>query len=143
MSENNVNESLKKVMYTGLGLAAVSIDMIAKAVELLAAKGEEAFEKGKVMNEELKRKRAAARANVKEIAEALDQMSKDEVETIRQRLADIEAAMAEAGKEAKTNAASIAARLEELSREEIGAIKAKLDEIKKNWMDDGDKGAEA
>jgi polyhydroxyalkanoate synthesis regulator phasin len=142
MSENNINEGLKKVMYTGLGLAAVSVDMIAKAVELLAAKGEEAYEKGKVLNEELKRKRAVARANVQDIAEALDQMSKDEVETVRAKLADIEQAMADAGKEAKINAASIADRLEELSRDEIGAIKAKLEEIKKNWTDDGDKGAE-
>jgi len=142
MTENNINDALKKVMYTGIGLAAVSVDMVAKAVELLAAKGEEVVEKGKVLNEELKRKRAAARANVKEIIDAMEQMSRTEVEAIRAKLADIEEAMAEVGKDAKVSAESVAARLEELSREEIGVIKSKLEEIWKNWTDDSDKGAE-
>ena len=142
MSDNTINDGLKKVLYTGIGLAAVSVDLIGKTVELLAAKGEEAIEKGKVMNEELKRKRAAAKANVKEIAGALEQMSKEEVEAIKAKLDDIEKEMKEVGEKVKTNVESIADRLEELSREEISAIKAKLEEIRKNWTDDGDKGDE-
>ncbi|SHH91646.1 hypothetical protein SAMN02745823_01416 [Sporobacter termitidis DSM 10068] len=142
MSENNLNEGLKKVLYTGVGLAAMSVDAVGKAVEALAVKGEEAVQRGKVVNEELRRKRAAARANVRDIADALEKLTKEEVEEIRTKLSDVEKTLEETGKDVIMNAESIASRLEELSKEEIDAIKAKLDEISKKWTDDGDQGSE-
>ncbi len=137
---DNINDGLKKVWYTSVGLAAVSVDAVGKAIETLASKGEEAVQKSKVMNEELKRKRAAAKASVREITDALEHMTKEEIEIIRVKLAEIEKVMEEAGREVKMNAESVAERLEEMGREEIGAIKAKLDEIRQNWTDDHDKG---
>jgi polyhydroxyalkanoate synthesis regulator phasin len=137
---DNINDGLKKVWYTGVGLAAVSVDAVGKAIETLAAKGEEAVQKSKVMNEELKRKRAAAKASIQEIMDALEKMTQEEIELIRAKLGEIEKAMEEAGREVKMNADSVAERLEEMGREEIGAIRAKLDEIRQNWTDDHDKG---
>lgn len=137
---DNINDGLKKVWYTSVGLAAVSVDAVGKAIETLASKGEEAVQKSKVMNEELKRKRAAAKASVREITDALEHMTKEEIEIIRVKLAEIEKVMEEAGREVKMNAESVSERLEEMGREEIGAIKAKLDEIRQNWTDDHDKG---
>ena len=140
MSEEK-NEGLKKVLYTGVGIAAVSADAIGKAVDTLAAKGEEAVQKGRVMNEELKRKRAVTKANIKDVADALEEMTKEEVEAMRAKISDIEKTMAEAGKSVKMDAATIAAHLEKMGRDEIDAVKAKIEEIRKNWTDDdGDKG---
>lgn len=118
---DNVSDVLKKVAYTGIGLAALSVDMIGKAAETLAARGEEAVQKGKVMNEELRRKRAAAKANARDIADALE----------------------DTGKEIKLTAEAVTANLKEMSREEIDTIRAKLEEIRMNWTDNSDKGAES
>ena len=142
MSENNFNDVMKKVMYSGIGLVALSVDMLGKAVETLSARGEEAIQKGKVMNEELKRRREAAKANVREVTESLEKMTREEVAAIGAKLAEIEQRLEKAGRNIILNADSISGRLEEMSREEIDAIKAKLAEIEKKWADDCDTGAE-
>lgn len=142
MAENTMNDMFKKMMYTGIGLAAVSVDMVGKAVESLAARGEEAVRRGKVMNEELKRKRDAARANVGEVAASLEKLTKEEIQAIKAKICDIQKTLEKAGKGAVLHADAISTRLEEMSKEEIDAIKAKIEEIEKNWMDDGDEGAE-
>lgn len=140
---DNMSDVFKKVVYTGIGLAAMSVDMIGKAAETLAARGEEAVQKGKVMNEELRRRRAAAKAGIKDLAEALEKMTKEEIEAIRTKLSSIEKTAEETGKEVKLNAEAIAARLEEMSREDIDTIRAKLEKIRMNWTDNGDEGAES
>jgi polyhydroxyalkanoate synthesis regulator phasin len=142
MSENNFNDVMKKVMYSGIGLVALSVDMLGKAVETLAARGEEAVQKGKVMNEELKRRREAAKANAKEVSEALEKMTREEVAAIKAKLLELEQTLEKAGRNVILNRESISGRLEEMSREDIEVIKAKLAEIEKKWADDGDKGAE-
>lgn len=142
MSDNNMNDGIKKVVYTGIGLAAMSADAVGKAVNSLAARGEEAVQRGKIMNEELKRKRASAKANFKDIADALEKMTKDEIDSIRSKLSDIENTIERKSKDVKLNAEAITAQLVEMSQEELEAIKAKIEEIRMNWTDDGDKGAE-
>lgn len=140
---DKINDGFKKVAYTGIGLAAMSADMLGKAVETLAARGEEAVQKGKVMNEELRRRRSAAKADIKDIADALEKMTKEEAASLRAKLSSIEKTAEEAGKVVKLNAESIAASLKEMSREEIDTIRAKLEEIRMNWTDNSDEGAES
>ncbi len=140
MSDNK-NDGLKKVLYAGVGLAAASAEAVGKAVDSLAAKGEETVQKNKDMNEELKRKKEAAKEAVKDVAEALEKMTKDELEVIRKKLAEIEKSIKQAGKK-KMDAETFADNLKDMSPEELDAIKAKLDEIRMNWTDEDDKGAE-
>ena len=140
---DKMNDGLKKVAYTGIGLAAMSVDMLGKAVETLAARGEEAVQKGKVMNEELKRRRSAAKEDVKDIADALEKMTKEEIASLRIKLSGIEKKAEETGKEVKLTAEAIAASLKEMSREEIDSIRAKLEEIRMNWIDKSDEGEES
>ena len=141
MSEN-INNGIKKALYAGVGLAAASADAVGKAVDSLAVKGEETVQKSKAMNEELKRKRDAAKEAVREVAGALEKMTKEELEVIREKLAEIEKKMKQSAKDVKMDADTFAEHLKDMSREEIDAIKAKLDEIGKNRTDDDDKGAQ-
>ena len=60
MSEN-LNDGIKKVLYAGVGLAAASVDAVGKAVDSLATRGEETVQKNKAVQEELKRKKDAAK----------------------------------------------------------------------------------
>ena len=89
MSDNTMSDGLKKMLYTGIGIAAISVELMGKAVDSLAARGEEAIQRGRVLNEELKRKRAAAKANMNDIGGALEKMSKEELETIRVKVEEI------------------------------------------------------
>jgi polyhydroxyalkanoate synthesis regulator phasin len=141
MSENK-NEGLKKVLYTGVGMAVVTADMAGKAIGSLAKKGEQAIEKGKVMNEELKRKRAAAKADVDAVTESLKDLTKEEIETVRAKLADLEGRFVETKTDVAMNVEDITARLEKMGRDEIEILKASIDEIRKNWSDDNDRGAQ-
>lgn len=139
---DNLNEGLKKAMYTGVGIAAVTVDMAGKAIDTLSKKGEEAIQKGKVLNEELKRKKAAVDANIADVADSLEKLGKEEVESIKAKLAEMEAKMKDVKKDAALTSDEIIARLEKMSQEEIESVRTKLEELKKNWTDDNDKGAE-
>lgn len=139
---DSFNEGLKKVLYTGIGIAAMTADMTVKAVDSLAKKGEEAVQKGKVLNEELKRKRADAESGLSEMADALAEMTKEEIESIRAKLAEIEIKFEETKTDAKMNVEDIMSSLEKMSKEQIASLKARIEEIKENWTDDNDKGAD-
>lgn len=138
---DKITEGLKKVLYTGVGAAAVTIDLTAKAVNTLAKKGEQAIEKGKAMNEELRQKREQTRLDIKAIASGLEKLTKEELDAIRAKLSEVECSFEQVHEEAKVNATAIIDNLEKLGREELTVLKAKLDELKTEWNDD-DKPAE-
>ncbi len=139
---DKITEGLKKALYTGVGAAAVAVDVTGKAINTLAKKGEQAIEKGKAMNEELRAKREQARLDIKTMASSLEKLTKEELEAIRAKLAEVECSFEQAHEEAKVNASAILNNLEKLGREELTVIKAKLDELKAEWNDDNDKPVE-
>ena len=135
---DKLNDGLKKMFYTGIGAAALAVDLTGKAVNTLAEKGEKAVEKGKVMNEELKRKRAKSEVDIKDMAEALGQMSKEEIESVRVKLSEVEDTMDKATSEMKVNATAIISSLEKMGRDDIEYLKAAIEEIKASWKDSDD-----
>jgi polyhydroxyalkanoate synthesis regulator phasin len=137
-----INQGLKKALYTGIGAAALTVDITGKAIDTLAKKGEQAIEKGRAMNEELKRKKAQAEVDIKDMAESLTQMSKEDIEVIRARLSEVESTMGKAAGELKVSAAAIMTSLEKMGREELEVVKAKIEEIKASWKDDDEGAAE-
>ncbi len=136
MSEK-ISEGLKKVLYTGIGAAALTVDVTGKAINTLAKKGEEAIEKGKLMNEELKRKRGKAEVEIKDMAAALGQLSREDIEAVKAKLSEIEHSMGKAAGEMKVSASAIMTSLEKMGREELSYVKEKIEEIRASWNDEG------
>ncbi len=136
MSEK-ISEGLKKVLYTGIGAAALTVDVTGKAINTLAKKGEEAIEKGKLMNEELKRKRGKAEVEIKDMAAALGQLSREDIEAVKAKLSEIEQSMGKAAGEMKVSASAIMTSLEKMGKEELDYVKEKIEEIKASWNDEG------
>ncbi len=134
---DRITEGLKKTLYTGVGAAALAVDMAGKAVRTLSQRGEQAIEKGRQMNEKLKRKRTKPEMDIKDMAEVLGRMSREEIEAVRLKLSEIEKTMEKSVGEMKVSASAIMDSLEKMGRDELDIIKEKLEEIAAGWKDDG------
>jgi hypothetical protein len=137
LMSDRITEGLKKTLYTGVGAAALAVDMAGKAVRTLSQRGEQAIEKGRQMNEKLKRKRTKPEMDIKDMAEVLGRMSREEIEAVRLKLSEIEKTMEKSVGEMKVSASAIMDSLEKMGRDELDIIKEKLEEIAAGWKDDG------
>jgi polyhydroxyalkanoate synthesis regulator phasin len=129
--EDNIGKAIKKVLYTGVGLAAVAANTTVKIVGTLEQKGEEAIQKSKEMTEDLKRKKAEAKSNLSSLMDSLEKLTKDELEAIRERLSSMEETFDEAKDSVKMGVDEILSSLEKLGKDEITSIKTKIEEIRK------------
>lgn len=78
----NLSEELRKVLLAGVGAVAVTAEKSKELVEELVKKGELTVEQGKVLNEELKHKKAACAAKhtptADQVMADIDRMSEAE-----------------------------------------------------------------
>ena len=89
--QNKFTEGLKKILLAGVGAAATVAEKTEEVVEEWVKKGELTVEQGRVLNEELKRtvekRRSEAGAMpLEQILKAVDQLSAEEREAVRQHL---------------------------------------------------------
>ncbi|MFS0782591.1 phasin family protein [Bacillus sp. 1P06AnD] len=99
-----LNDEMKKVMLAGIGAVATTYEKSQAIVDTLIKKGEITVEQGKVLNEELKRNvKDSNKANEQQndaqpegtadqssILNQLDQMSEEELDALRSKLAEME-----------------------------------------------------
>lgn len=90
-----INDEMKKVILAGIGAVATTVEKSQEIVDTLIKKGQITVEQGKVLNEELKR--AVKERQPKDtpeqatsIVDQLDQLSKEEIEVIKKKLAEME-----------------------------------------------------
>lgn len=103
---NNFSDDLKKIVLAGIGAVATTTEKSKQVLDELVKKGELTVEQGKVLNEELKRNIKSkvtnqsnmtstneadnSTADVLSIAQKLEKMSKEEIATIKAKLAELE-----------------------------------------------------
>lgn len=97
-------EDLRKLLLMGIGAVAVTAEKSKEVVDELVKKGELTVEQGKVLNEELKRNIkdkikdnvivnvVKAEPTADAVVENLDKMSKEDIEAIKAKLAEMEKA---------------------------------------------------
>jgi polyhydroxyalkanoate synthesis regulator phasin len=134
------SDALKKIFYTGIGIAAVTVEKTGEIVDTLEQKGQQAVKEGKIISEELKQKMAAVESNVKDVLDSLEKMSKEQIEQIKEKLSEVENVVDVAEEDAKTDAESVLSSLEKMSKEEIESVKARIEEISKSWKDENQEG---
>ena len=105
-----LNEGLKKIFLAGVGAVATTAETAKDVVDNLVKKGELTMEQGKVLNEELKQsakeklKEHVSVTVVKEYKDAMaavEHMGADELEALKAKIAEAEAANAQKCEEAQ------------------------------------------
>ncbi|HML46448.1 MAG TPA: aspartyl beta-hydroxylase [Clostridia bacterium] len=89
--QNKFTEGLKKILLAGVGAAATVAEKTEEVVEEWVKKGELTVEQGRVLNEELKRSVEKRRSEsdaipLERILKAVDLLSAEEREIVRQHL---------------------------------------------------------
>lgn len=96
------NEDMKKILLAGIGAVATTVEKSQDLVDHLISKGELTVEQGKVLNEELKRKRKSVKENEgndstpqdmdehKSILDQLDNLNEEELAALKKKLAEME-----------------------------------------------------
>ncbi len=102
-------EGVRKIFLAGVGAAATTAETTKDIIDKLVEKGELTVEQGKVFNEELKHN---AKSKVKEHVsvnvtrnfsdafDSVEKMSAEELQKLKERIAEVEAAKAEEKAEA-------------------------------------------
>lgn len=101
----DINEDLRKIFLAGLGAAVITAEKGKQAIDELVKRGEITLEQGKVMNEELRRNvkekvkehvtvtvTQTAPADVQSVKSAVEKLSKEDLEQIKAKIAEIEMA---------------------------------------------------
>lgn len=103
-----LGESIRKLILAGIGAAAVTKEKAEAVLQELVKRGELTVEQGKVLNEELKHNlKDAIRDNVTvnvvtdDVMDAVDGMDAEQLEALKQRIAQAEAANAEQNQKTK------------------------------------------
>ena len=103
-----LDESIRKLILAGIGAAAVTKEKAEAVLQELVKRGELTVEQGKVLNEELKHNlKDAIRDNVTvnvvtdDVMDAVDGMDAEQLEALKQRIAQAEAANAEENQKTK------------------------------------------
>ncbi len=103
-----LGESIRKLILAGIGAAAVTKEKAEAVLQELVKRGELTVEQGKVLNEELKHNlKDAIRDNVTvnvvtdDVMDAVDGMDAEQLEALKQRIAQAEAANAEKNQKTK------------------------------------------
>ncbi len=103
-----LGESIRRLILAGIGAAAVTKEKAEAVLQELVKRGELTVEQGKVLNEELKHNlKDAIRDNVTvnvvtdDVMDAVDGMDAEQLEALKQRIAQAEAANAEKNQKTK------------------------------------------
>lgn len=103
-----LGESIRKLILAGIGAAAVTKEKAEAVLQELVKRGELTVEQGKVLNEELKHNlKDAIRDNVTvnvvtdDVMDAVDGMDAEQLEALKQRIAQAEAVNAEQNQKTK------------------------------------------
>ena len=96
----DITEGIKKVFLAGVGAVATTAETAKDVIDNLVQKGEITVEQGKVLNEELKRS-AKEKVNdhvtvnivkeYKDVLNAVDHMSKEDLDALKEKIAQAEA----------------------------------------------------
>lgn len=105
----NFTEDIKKIMLAGVGAVATTAEKGQELIDMLVKKGEMTVEQGKVLNEELKRSRKAAKPSRPEA------------------MADIN--LNAAAPKPKAPQDDLLSKVEKMTPEQRAALRAKLDEM--------------
>lgn len=133
-----VSEALKKVFYAGIGAAAVAVEKTGDVLDKLEEKGQQAVQEGKATSGELRQKMSAVGSSVKDVLDTLEKMSREQIQQIREKLADMGDVVDVTVEDVKTDAEKVLSTLETLSRDEIEAVKAKIDDMAQKWSERSD-----
>ena len=97
----NFGEEFKKIILAGVGAAAVTAEKAEQVVNYCVEKGELTVEQGKVVNEELKhsvkqkvdatKEKFKKKTSLDDVLKAVDNMSDEELEALKEKLAKAEA----------------------------------------------------
>lgn len=104
-----LSEELKKIILAGIGAAAITTEKSKEVIGELVKKGELTVEQGKVMNEELKHKvsekvkehvtvstvHVTAPCDVESVKSAVAKMTPEELQAVKAKIAETEAAAKE------------------------------------------------
>lgn len=106
----DITEGIKKIFLAGVGAVATTGEAAKNLIDNLVEKGELTVEQGKVLNEELKRNTKEkinkhVTVNVvnefKDVFSAVDKMSKEELEALKEKLESLKDATPAEEEEAK------------------------------------------
>lgn len=135
-----LSEALKKVFYAGIGVAAVTVEKTGEVMDKLEVKGQEAVKEGKAMSGEVKQKLTSVGAGARDAMDSIQKMSREQLQQLKARLAELDSVVDVTGEEVKSNAQEIIDSLEKMSREELDAVKARLEELSKKWSEENNQG---
>lgn len=104
----DITEGIRKIFLAGVGAVATTGEAAKSLIDTLVEKGELTVEQGKALNEELK-KNAKDKMNrhvtvhvvneFKDVYSAVDKMSKEELESLKERLNELTAKKDEAAED--------------------------------------------
>ena len=104
----DITEGIRKIFLAGVGAVATTGEAAKSLIDTLVDKGELTVEQGKALNEELK-KNAKDKMNrhvtvhvvneFKDVYSAVDKMSKEELESLKERLNELTAKKEEAAED--------------------------------------------
>lgn len=104
----DITEGIRKIFLAGVGAVATTGEAAKSLIDTLVEKGELTVEQGKALNEELK-KNAKDKMNrhvtvhvvneFKDVYSAVDKMSKEELESLKERLNELTAQKEEAAED--------------------------------------------
>lgn len=104
----DITEGIRKIFLAGVGAVATTGEAAKSLIDTLVEKGELTVEQGKALNEELK-KSAKEKMNrhvtvhvvneFKDVYSAVDKMSKEELESLKERLNELTAKKDEAAED--------------------------------------------
>jgi polyhydroxyalkanoate synthesis regulator phasin len=135
-----LSEALRKVFYAGIGVAAVTVEKTGEIMDKLEVKGQEAVREGKSMSGEVRQKLSSVSAGAKDAVDSIQKLSREQLQQLKARLAELDSVVDVTGEEVKTDARTIIDALGRMSREELDSVKARLDELSKKWTEGNDQG---
>lgn len=126
-------EAARKIFYTGVGLASIAAEKTGEVVGTLEHKGRQTVREGTVLSDDAKRKLDEMGANVKDVLDGLEKLSREELERVKSRLPELDEVLSKAESTARVGTDVIVASLSDLGRDGAAAVRAKLDELQKLW----------
>ena len=113
-----ISDSLRDILYAGLGAVAITAEKGKEVIDILVEKGELSAEQGKQLNQELKHKAATTAQGIRDnaVETRMKFMTPEERDAFAVRVAEVAAEQnaADAAKAAEEAAAAAAAEAEEV-----------------------------
>ena len=127
-----IGESLRDIMYAGIGAVAITAEKGKEVVDMLVEKGELTVDQGKQLNQELQRKAGDAARNVRDSAveTRMKAMTPEEREAFAAKVAEVAAAQnaEDAEKAAAEAAEAVEVEAEVVEVEEAAAEEASAED---------------